>query len=281
MVRQRDQLAHIFDHVYSPRSYFLGKRLVCERTQTQWIIISFYHFPIEIAKHIFPSKWRTIKPSYFQTNPFEEILHAGSSGIFHNYHDIPSVGWCACAWLKKELHAPRAQFGKPQIGVKMDYPNLWPLGEQGMIKLGAPKSQFASDAHPSGESQSWCCRTSRFATTPILRFYVVYPASWADLALLFILLVMYISWIINPSKTSPLSPWVWFYLTSQILAVISARPPKRCRLLCFQGKQWGDPWHPLVNGVGSWPPQWKNDDSKDFLPRKSRENQRKCQKLWG
>jgi len=57
---------------------------------------------------------------------------------------------------------------------------------------GAPKSQFASDAHPSGESQSWCCRTSRFATTPILRFYVVYLAYRADLALLFILLVMYI-----------------------------------------------------------------------------------------
>ena len=157
MVRQRDQLAHIFDHVYSPRSYFLGKRLVCERTKTQWIIISFYHFPIEIAKHIFPSKWRTIKPSYFQTNPFEEILHAGSSGIFHNYHDIPSVGWCACAWLKKELHAPRAQFGKPQIGVKMDYPNLWPLGEQGMIKLGGVfKLNLQHKGCPQIPIRKWC-----------------------------------------------------------------------------------------------------------------------------
>lgn len=52
---------------------------------------------------------------------------------------------CNSAWLKKELHAPRAQFGKPQIGVKMDYPNLWPLGEQGMIKLGERfQTQFAA-----------------------------------------------------------------------------------------------------------------------------------------
>ena len=52
---------------------------------------------------------------------------------------------CKSAWLKKELHAPRAQFGKPQIGVKMDYPNLWPLGEPGMIKLGERfQTQFAA-----------------------------------------------------------------------------------------------------------------------------------------
>ena len=53
------------------------------------------HWTCSAPEDIFPWKWRTIKASYFQTNPFEEILHAGSSGIFHNYHDIPSVGWCA------------------------------------------------------------------------------------------------------------------------------------------------------------------------------------------
>ena len=116
---------------------------------------------------------------------------------------------------------------------------------------GAPKSQFASDAHPSGESQSWCCRTSRFATTPILRFYVVYPASRADLALLFILLVMYIYiyiYIYGLLIHQRHPPWVLEYGSISPLRFLLLSPPGRRNAAdCFvsrenSGVTPGIPW---------------------------------------
>ena len=152
-------------------------------------------------EHIFPSKWRTIKPSYFQTNPLKKscmLVPQASSTITTTSRasdDVLVHGWKRNSMLRGPGLVSHKSVWKWTIPIcghlgNRGWSNLGAFSNSICSIRGAPKSQFASDAHPSGESQSWCCRTSRFATTPILRFYVVYPAYRADLALLFILLVM-------------------------------------------------------------------------------------------